>query len=291
MRTKEHGTAPPLVITGAAGGLGRAFAVEAARRGWSLVLTDVAPLDDLAAYLRATYGTRVEVVPADLATSTGRDRLFAALPGDGVGGLVNVAGVDHEGSFEDRGPGGPPRHRPGQRRGDGRRDPRAVARRDRTDRFVLITVCSLAAVTPMPFKATYAASKRFLLDFSLALREELAEVATVTALCPAGLPTSAVSVRGIFSQGVLGRLSAVSPGQAAVAALDAAEADRAVCVPGTLNRALFWLARVVPTRLAVHATGRRWAAARRDVFRVAEEALDATAREVASLAPRAREVA
>ena len=45
-------------------------------------------------------------------------------------------------------------------------------------------------------------------------------MATVTALCPAGLPTSAVSVRGIFSQGVLGRLSAVSPGQAAVAALD-----------------------------------------------------------------------
>ena len=34
-------------------------------------------------------------------------------------------------------------------------------------------LASLAALYPMPFKATYAASKRFLLDFSLALAEEL----------------------------------------------------------------------------------------------------------------------
>ncbi len=30
-----------VLITGAAGGLGRAFAVECARRGWDLFLTDI----------------------------------------------------------------------------------------------------------------------------------------------------------------------------------------------------------------------------------------------------------
>ncbi len=88
----------PLVITGAAGGLGRAFAVEAARRGWALILTDVAPLEPLATHLSA-LGATVDTIRADLATADGRDRLFAALPPTGIGGLVNVAGVDYEGAL------------------------------------------------------------------------------------------------------------------------------------------------------------------------------------------------
>ncbi len=263
----------PLVITGAAGGLGRAFAVEAARRGWALILTDVAPLEPLATHLSA-LGATVDTIRADLATADGRDRLFAALPPTGIGGLVNVAGVDYEGALVQLG-----------------RDElfdivrvnveatldvtREVAlRRDPARRFVLITVCSLAAVTPMPYKAAYAASKRFLLDASLALREELAGTATVTALCPAGLPTSRASVRGIFAQGVLGRLTAVSPGTAAAAAFDAAAAGRAVCVPGPASRMLARLARLAPRALVVRVAGRRWARARLDVHRATEEALD-----------------
>ena len=95
--------------------------------------------------------------------------------------LIHVAGTDHEGAFLD------------QTRGQilsilrlnieavldlthaliERRDPLAV--------FRIINVASLAAFYPMPMKATYAASKRFLLDFSLALGEEVREMgATVT---------------------------------------------------------------------------------------------------------------
>ena len=240
----------------------------------------------MASYLSTTYGRRVDTVRADLGTATGRDRLFAALPATGLGGLVNVAGVDDEGSFETR----------------ARADlldivrinveatvdvtREVLSRRDRAHRLVLITVCSLAAATPMPFKATYAASKRFLHDFSLALREELGADAAVTALCPAGLPTSTASVRGIYSQGAIGRLTSVSAGQAAAAAFDAAAASRAVCVPGAVNRALYRLAALVPDRLVVRTTGRRWARARRDAFRVAEEALDRVRRDDAVVARR-----
>lgn len=273
----DRGPRPPVVVTGAAGGLGRAFAVEAARRGWDLVLTDVAPLDDLAAHLTAAHGVRVRTVRADLATRHGRDRLFAALPTSGLGGLVNVAGVDAEGAVEQRD------------RAELLRIVRVnveatvdvtrelLARRDPSQRFVLVTVCSLAAVTPMPHKATYAASKRFLHDFSLAVREELGDEASVTALCPAGLPTTTASVRGIYAQGLVGRLTSVSPGEAAVAALDAVAANRAVCVPGLVNRVLYGLARLVPPAITARAVGRRWARARRDVFRVAEDALEAAA--------------
>ena len=213
---------PPVVITGAAGGLGRAFAVECARRGWDLVLTDVAPLDHLVRYLTTTHPVRVRSVQADLATEAGRDALFAALPTTGLGGLVNVAGVDTEGPVEQRSRAELLRILRIDLEATVDITREVLSRRDPSQRFLLVTVSSLAAVTPMPYKATYAASKRFVHDFSLALREELGDDAAVTVLCPAGLPTTRASVRGIYAQGLVGRLTSVSPGQAAVAALDAA---------------------------------------------------------------------
>ena len=82
----------------------------------------------------------------------------------------------------------------------------------------------------MPVKATYAASKRFLLDFSLALRNELREQnATVTVLCPAGLPTTEGCIAAIESQGLMGQLTTEDIGKVAhqtVEAVIARPADR-----------------------------------------------------------------
>ena len=99
----------------------------------------------------------------------------------------------------------------------------------------------------------------------------------MTALCPAGLPTTTASVRGIYAQGLAGRVTSVSPGEAAVAALDAVVAGRAICVPGLANRGLYRLANLVSPTVTARVIGRRWLRARRDVFRVAEDALEAAA--------------
>jgi uncharacterized protein len=57
----------------------------------------------------------------------------------------------------------------------------------------------------MPVKATYAASKRFLLDWSLALQEELRDQdVSVTVLCPALMPTTPETVKAIDAQGWAG---------------------------------------------------------------------------------------
>ena len=57
-----------VLITGATGGLGKAFAVECARRGWDLFLTDRSEnhLNTLAAALGSAYGIQVETHPCDL---------------------------------------------------------------------------------------------------------------------------------------------------------------------------------------------------------------------------------
>jgi uncharacterized protein len=255
-----------VMITGATGGLGKAFAVECAARGWDLYLSDLrpAPLSLFATALWQTYGINVEHSACDLTDAGARDTLFASLAAQSgrFSAVINVAGGDSEGLFREQ-----PRDRI-----------RAILRlnvesavemthaivplRDPTQTFHVINVASLAAFYPMPYKATYAASKRFLLDFSLALREELAEQnVTVTVLCPAGMPTTPECIAAIEAQGLWGQLTTQNTGAVAAGAVDAALRGRAVYVPGRLNRVLQLLGSLVPPAVVARLVARRWQAA------------------------------
>ena len=84
------------LITGATAGIGLAFARSYAARGSDLVLVsrNQQRLQSTAHELAASYGVQVEVLPADLTTRAGTDRV-CDLIGEGVLGinaLVNSAG-------------------------------------------------------------------------------------------------------------------------------------------------------------------------------------------------------
>ena len=131
--------------------------------------------------------------------------------------------------------------------------------RDHSLPFRIINVSSLGAYFAMPIKATYAASKRFLLDFSLALRNELRdENVTVTALCPAGLPTTPGCIEAIDAQGLAGQLTTENIGRVAHEAVEAALHGRATVVPGFLNRALLFLSGLLPATNIAEIVGTRW---------------------------------
>jgi short-subunit dehydrogenase len=255
-----------VMITGAAGGLGKAFAVECASRGWDLFLTDLRPepLDTLATGLRNAYGVKVLVQTCDLTDATSRSALFEAIGARGLQfwALINVAGLDFEGPFYEQ----------------SRQQIRTILRlniegtlemthallecRDPMAAFRIINVASLAAFYPMPVKATYAASKRFLLDFSLALREEVRELgATVTVLCPAGLPTTRECIAAIEAQGLMGQLTTQNTGSVAARTLDCALKGRAVVIPGLLNGLLQALGGLVPPAWIAALVNARWQSA------------------------------
>jgi uncharacterized protein len=256
-----------VAITGAAGGLGKAFAVECASRGWNLLLTDLAPqpLETLAAGLRSSYGVRIITHTCDLTDPVSRTALYGRIHQEGLRfwGLLNVAGIDHEGLFLDQ----------------SIHQIRAIIRlniegtldmthalldfRDSLNTFRIVNVASLAAFSPMPVKATYAASKRFLLDFSLALREEVRDQnATVTVLCPAGMPTNAECIQGIEAQGWIGQVTTCDVGRVANETINAVLAGRAVVIPGLVNRVLQRAGGMLPSSLLARLIGSRWKAAR-----------------------------
>jgi short-subunit dehydrogenase len=252
-----------VMITGATGGLGKAMAIECASRGWSLFLTDLRrdKLAVLAAGLERAYGVRVLYGEADLVDPASRAALFERIRADGLKfrGLINVAGTDHEGLFLERSAD--------QIVAILRLNIEAtlimthalLACRDDALTFRIINVSSLAAFFSMPVKATYAASKRFLLDFSLALRNELRDQnVTVTALCPAGLPTTDTCIAAIESQGLMGQLTTEDIGKVAHETVNACLRGKAVVIPGFLNRVIRWLGGLVPPTTVADFVGSRW---------------------------------
>jgi len=256
-----------VMISGATGGLGKAFAVECASRGWNLYLTDLRaePLELLGRALSNAYGVQVKWRASDLTDAGQRAALFEALRGERMrfSALINVAGTDHEGLFCEQSADHIRTILRLNIEGTVEMTHALVSLRDRPGVFRVINVASLAAFYPMPYKATYAASKRFLLDFSLALREELAgQGVTVTALCPAGLPTTAECVAAIAAQGWLGQITTQNIGGVAAGALDAALRGKAIYIPGWVNRLLRLLGGLAPAGLVAHLINSRWHAAR-----------------------------
>lgn len=251
------------LITGASGGFGRAFSVALARKNFNLFLTDqdAGKLRLLADALMRTYGINVKYQPCNLLEQSFRDELFSEIRKKGYlfRGLVNIAGGDAEGFFLESGP-------------LNIRDVLrlnieaavdityfALTRRNPNITFRIINISSLAAYFPMPRKAVYSSSKRFMLNFSLALREELRnENATVTALCPSGIPTTPYRVKTINSQGLFGQLSVQQIGRVVTRTLDLAERNRAVYIPGFFNKLFMGLGALIPKPLLTRLLIRRW---------------------------------
>ncbi len=254
-----------LMITGATGGLGSAFVLEAARRGYDLLLTDRNPEGaSFAGRLAEKFNIDVVYQPCDLADDQARETFLSGLKTDGYKfwGLINVAGLDNEGGFLER----------------NRAQILKIVQvnilatmdvthailplRDPDQHFRLINVCSMAGFYPMPFKATYAASKRFLLDFSRALREEIKSFGSVTALCPSGMPTTVECMRSMFAQGFWGLATSMNPDDVARITMRAALRGRFVVIPGWINQWIHFISSLVPQSIATKYVAKRWSIAR-----------------------------
>jgi short-subunit dehydrogenase len=268
-----------VLITGAAGGLGKAFAAECAARGWRLLLTDVhsEPLQALARGLARLHNAEVVTLVGDLTDPASRQELWSAIDRRGLRlhMLINNAGTDFEGAFAEQRLEHLRRIVRLNVEGTLEMTRRAVERRDPTRPLRVINVASLAGYYPMPIKATYAASKRFVLDLTAALRQEFdAREVTFTALAPAGLPTNPVTLDSIAAQGVWGEITTRNVGPVAARTIDLALAGRAVYIPGAINQVLRGASAVLPARWVASSIARRWRSVRGESTRPLTARLD-----------------
>ncbi|MEX1308070.1 MAG: SDR family NAD(P)-dependent oxidoreductase [Eubacteriales bacterium] len=250
------------LITGATGGLGKAFAVALAEAGKNLIITDISrdKLETLAGGLARTHGVTVETFACNLMEQSERLALFDYIKKlDAELELtVNVAGLDYEGGVETL--SSDKLVRVLRVNSEAALDiTRHVASIDHAGAFNIINVASMAGFYPMPLKALYSASKRAIIQFSLAVREEIKEKGgNILALCPAGLMTNSKVIKKIESQGLMGRLTTIDLGKVVLKSINRVKKGRPIFVPGMINVLLNALASLLSETTKARIVYHRW---------------------------------
>jgi len=250
------------LISGATGGLGGAFVLDAARRGHDLLLTDTSEekLHELAKSIMGAYAINVLTFTCNLTEIKEREGLFNYINENGIELFltINVAGLDYEGetvlltsekistiiklnveSTLDI--------------------CRFVAANNALKNFYIINVASMAGFYPMPYKATYSASKAAILSFSLALRQEIKnDGGHVLALCPSGLRTNPSVCEKIDSQGFLGRITTIDTSIVARKTINKALKNRSHFIPGSVNQFLVGISSILSRDAKAKLIHKRW---------------------------------
>ncbi|KAA8969574.1 mycolate reductase [Mycobacterium sp.] len=247
------------VVTGASQNIGEALATELAARGHNLIVTarreDV--LTDLAARLGDTYGVTVEVRPADLTDSADRAKLAGELAGRNISILCANAGTATFGAVSRLDPEGEKAQvalnviavheltlavLPGmtQRRAGG-----------------ILFSGSAAGNSPIPYNATYAATKAFVNTFSESLRGELRGCGVhVTLLAPGPVRTE---LPDPAQQSLVEKLVPdflwISTDYTARISLDALARNKMRVVPGLTSKAMSVASQYAPRALVAPVVG------------------------------------
>ncbi len=257
------------LITGATGGLGRAFVRLLASRGEALYLTGRSEerLAALAEEARS-LGADVSYYPCDLASAESRAAFFAHadLGGARFSRLVYVAGADTQMAFE--------RYDEARLVFQTRVNFEGavsfcrafLARTPLDGSSELLCVGSVSGCRPMPYFALYSATKKALEQFLAGLRHELKGRAKVTCVLPGGMPTRPDIEENIRTHGLFGRLSAMSPDKVAAIALKAVKKNRRRVIPGFWNRTIQFVSALAPAPVRMRIIARMWGRTEKDHF-------------------------
>ncbi len=240
------------LITGASQGLGRAIAVELARRKTNLLLVAL-PGEGLVGFAAqlADYQIDIQCFELDLSlrdnvvslaeTVNQRFALHALINNAGKGGTQHLEAVGFDYL-------------------DGILQLNIMATalltqlllrnlRQQKKAFIL-NVSSMAAFSPIAFKTVYPASKSFVRHFSLGLREELRGTGvSVSVVYPGPMKTNADATQRIESQGFKGRIGLLTVEEVALISIRAMLSGKANIVPGFANKLNRWLMAILPQRM------------------------------------------
>jgi len=244
---------PTTLITGASSGIGEEFARQLASQGHDLVLVARSEnaLRELCDELVLREKISANYVVLDLTEKDADEKLFAETENKGieVDWLINNAGFGSAGDFSTL---------PLERelamidlnvRALVGITHRYLVRMRELGRGTIINVSSTASFQPIPFMATYAATKAFVTSFTEALVEENKPFGIrIMAFCPGSTKTN------FFNASQIERPVTIkgqhTPEHAVSAFLKSVGAGRARFVPGVVNKVGAALGSHLPTSLS-----------------------------------------
>ena len=258
------------LITGATGGLGKAFVYALAKEGYFLVLTGRSQLklEALQREIQTQYPSlEVLYYPTDLAEEKGRAQLMQwvlekKIP---ITLLANVAGVDIQKGVESY-----DQKKVGLQcrvNFEAAVDLSRFAIQSRGERLEILNVSSVSGIYPMPYFSIYSATKSALTSFSVSLREEMRRKnVAVTVVLPGAMPTRPDICEQIQGQRIWGKLASMSPQKVAERALRAVHKNRRKVIIGFWNKVMRFSTCLLPTSWRLAFIAKRWGKISKDAF-------------------------
>jgi len=247
------------LITGASSGLGEEFSIQLAREKRDLILVARREdrLHDVADRSRNVGAGKVTVIAQDLGQADAASELYNKVHAAGleVDYLVNNAGFGTHGRF-DRSPLDREIEEINLNVG-------ALVALTRlflpamvaSKRGTVINVASTAAFQPVPWMATYAATKAFVLSFSEALSAELTGSGVIVlALCPGPTRTEFQQVASVENSGVPS-FAYMDAHTVVRQAINAARRGKALRINGVMNTLMAQATRFAPRALVRRISG------------------------------------
>jgi len=241
---------PIAMITGPTSGIGHGFADRLAALGYDLVLVarDEERLTAMATELERTFGTRSEVLVADLAKPADRDRVVARAA-DGIEFLVNNAGFGQTGEFWTQPPEAVEAQIDVNVTSVVQLTRAALPSMVAAAKGAIVNVASVAGLIPGR-GSTYSASKAYVVSFTEGLAGGLSGTGVrIQALCPGFVRTEFHERAGI-EMSSLPKQMWLSVDQVVAGSLTDLEKDRVLSVPGVQYKVLTTVAGMIPRTLA-----------------------------------------
>ena len=130
----------------------------------------------------------------------------------------------------------------------------------------ILCVGSVTSIMPEPYFALYAATKKALEYFTMALRTELKGRAKVTCVLPGGMPTRDDIKENIEAHGGYGALSAMQPEEVAAKALKAVKKNKRRTIVGFWNKLTNFGSSLIPMSLRISFAAKVWKNTQKDFY-------------------------
>lgn len=257
-------------ISGATGGIGKAFSILSAKKGYNLYLTGRS-IEKLSALKQELVAINKDIIiytfDSDLTNPDSRNAMLLDIDNKGIKfeRIINVAGVDIQKAFT--------KYTTEKVIFQIRVNVEATISlthellKRRADGLEILTISSMSGVSPMPYFALYSATKCALTNFFTSLHYELKkDKIKVTTVLPGGVYTRPDIIKEIEEQGVWGKLSSKTPEYVAEKSLKALSKNKVKFIPGFFNRLLNFLMKLLPKKIVLTFIAKRWQKISKDAF-------------------------
>lgn len=252
------------LVTGACGGLGRAFVEILAKQKENLILTGTSKekLELLLEDFKIEFEhILVKTIVCDLSKKEDRESLLKEIKENElvVNKLINNAGVIIEGDLLRFSNEDVEKAIMVNCIGTLELTKMIAETRDESQRLEILTVSSQASFQPIPHMAVYSATKSFLTSMMTALKVEWKDKnIIVTTICPSGMATNKEMVESIKAMGLSGKITTLSTQKVAKCGLRALKKRKSIVIPGAVNKIIYFFSKLFSPYFLAKTTGNIW---------------------------------